>query len=156
MNFLWFLPAVLLAVPLLVVCRIRRSQERALLNRVQSLLQPSVPDEDVPEPACELAREMKWISISESKTVLTMTRDVLVVDLRDDSERILSPVPAPSVLPVTMDDLDSVLEWLPADRTVAFCGASNFCIFKIITSPCMEGSAPLYVLEDEFRLAEAA
>jgi hypothetical protein len=99
---------------------------------------------------------MKWISISESKTVLTMTRDVLVVDLRDDSERILSPVPAPSVLPVTMDDLDSVLEWLPADRTVAFCGASNFCIFKIITSPCMEGSAPLYVLEDEFRLAEAA
>jgi hypothetical protein len=99
---------------------------------------------------------MKWISIREFKTVLTKTSDILVVDLRDDSERILSPVPAPSVLPVTMDDLESVLGWLPAEKTVAFCGASNLCIFKIITSPCMEGTAPLYVLEGDLRLTEAA
>jgi hypothetical protein len=48
------------------------------------------------------------------------------------------------------------LEWLPADRTVAFCGASNLCIFMIETSQCMEGSAPLYVLEGDLDLAEVA
>jgi len=156
MYFLWFLPALPLAILMYAVWRIRRSKERELFTRVQSAILPSVPAEVATEPANAQARQMKWISISEFKTVLAKTKDILVVDLREDSERIVSPVRAPSVLPVTEDDLDSVLGWLPADKTVAFCGASNLCIFKIITSPCMEGSAPLYVLEGDFRLAEVA
>jgi hypothetical protein len=160
MNYLWFLPLVLLAVPLFAIWHIRRSQERKLFTRMQSVIQPSlpesVPDEVVTEPTDAPARQMKWISISEFKIVLMKTKDILVVDLRDDEERIVSPVPAPSVLPVTLEDLDSVLGWLPADTTVAFYGASNLSIFKIITSPCMEGSAPLYVLEGDLRLAEVA
>jgi hypothetical protein len=60
------------------------------------------------------------------------------------------------VLPVAPNELDTILELLPMDRSVAFCGATNLNIFMIITSPCMEGSAPLYVLEGDLRRAEAA
>jgi hypothetical protein len=48
------------------------------------------------------------------------------------------------------------LEWLAADGTAAVCGASNFCIAQIETSPGSEGAAPAYVLEDDFSLAEGA
>ena len=156
MYLFWFLPAVLLAVPWFVVGRIRRSQERALLNRIQSVIQPSVPDEIVPESAGELAREMRWISVNDFMTILSERSDLIVVDLRADIPSIPFPVPTASVLPVSPNELATVLEILPSDKSVVFYGASNLNIFMIITSTCMEGSAPLYVLEDEFRLAEVA
>lgn len=156
MYFLWFLPVVLLAVPLFAVWWIRRSQERALFNRIQSVIQPSVPDEVVPESAGEQARQMKYISVYEFMTILTECSDLIVVDLRADTPLIPFPVPTALVLPVSPNELDTVLEMLPTDRSVVFCGASNLNIFMIITSPCMKGSAPLYVLEDDFRLAEVA
>ncbi|MGO9776951.1 MAG: hypothetical protein ACLPM3_10250 [Terracidiphilus sp.] len=156
MYFLWFLPAILLAVPLFVLWRMRRSQEHALLNRIQSIIQPSVPDEVVPESAGELAREMKWISVKEFMTILSERSDLIVVDLGADAPSVPFPVPTAFVLPVSPNELDTVLEILPTDRSVLFYGASNLNIFMIITSPCMKGSAPLYVLEDEFRLAEVA
>jgi hypothetical protein len=99
---------------------------------------------------------MKWISFNEFMTILAECNDLIVVDLRADTPSIPFPVPTAFVLPVSSNELDTVLEMLPADRSVAFCGASNLNIFMIITSTCMEGSAPLYVLEDEFRLAEVA
>jgi hypothetical protein len=156
MYFFWFLPAVLLAVPLFAVWRIRQSRKLELRNRLQSVIEQSALDEVVPEPVGAETRQMKWISINELMRILAECGDLIVVDLRTDDERILYPVPAPSVLPVTMDDLDSVLGWLPADRSVAFCGACNLCIFLIETSPCMRGSAPLYILKGDLRLAEVA
>jgi hypothetical protein len=99
---------------------------------------------------------MKWISIGEFMTVLTTCSDLIVIDLRADAPFVPFPVPTAFVLPVTQNELDKVLDWLPADRTVAFCGASNLSIFLIETSPCMEGSAPLYVLEGDLHLAEVA
>jgi hypothetical protein len=156
MYSLWLLPAVLLAVPLFAVWRIRRSQRREFNNRLQFVIQQPIPDEVVPESVGVETRQMSWISINEFMTILADRSDPIVVDLRADAERILYPVPAPSVLPVTMDDLDSVLGWLPADRSVACCGACNLCIFLIETSPCMRGSAPLYILKGDRRLAEVA
>ncbi len=156
MNYLWFLPAVLLAIPLFVVWRIRRSQGRVLLNRIQSVIQPSVTDEVVPESASELAREMRWISVNEFMTILSERSDLIVVDLRADAHSVPFSIPTASVLPVSPNELDTLLEMLPADQSVVFYGASNLNIFMIITSPCMKGLAPLYVLEDEFRLAEVA
>jgi hypothetical protein len=129
MNSLWFLPAVLLAVPLFAVWQIRRSRKHELCNRLQSVFEQSALDEVVPEPIRVESRQMKWISINEFMTILTERSDLIVVDLRADAARILHPVAAPSVLPVTMDDLDSVLGWLPAEKSVAFCGACNLCIF---------------------------
>jgi hypothetical protein len=59
-------------------------------------------------------------------------------------------------LPVPLNELENGLERLPADRTATIYGASNFCILRIETSLCSEGSAPAHVLEDEFSLAEGA
>lgn len=156
MNSLWFLPAVLLAVPLLAVWRIRRSRRRELDKRIESIIQPSAPAQVIPEPVGVQTRMMKWISIGEFMTVLTTCSDLIVIDLRADASFVPFPVPTAFVLPVTQNELDKVLDWLPADRTVAFCGASNLSIFLIETSPCMEGSAPLYVLEGDLHLAEVA
>jgi hypothetical protein len=82
--------------------------------------------------------------------------DVIVVDLRADEKRMLFPVPTAFVLSVIPEELDRVLGWLPADRSIAFWGASTLSILLIVTSPCMEGSGPLYVLEGDLRLAEVA
>ena len=99
---------------------------------------------------------MKWISIDEFMMILTECNDLIVVDLRADAQLVPFPVPTAFVLPVSPNELDTALEMLPADRSAAFCGASNLSIFMIITSPWMEGSAPLYVLEGDLRLAEVA
>jgi hypothetical protein len=99
---------------------------------------------------------MKYISINEFMTILTERSDLIVVDLRTDTSSAPFPIPTVFVLPVPPNELGTVLEMLPADRSVVFYGASNLNIFMIITSPCMEGSAPLYILEGDFRLAEVA
>jgi hypothetical protein len=156
MYSLSFLPAVRLAVPLFAVWRIRRSQTRELCSRAKSAIQPSSPEEAVPKCVGAQARQLKWVSVNELMTVLTKRSDFMVVDLRADALSVPFPVPTALVLPVSPDELDTKLELLPADRTIAFCGASNLSIFMIITRPCMEGSAPLYVLEGDRHLAEAA
>jgi hypothetical protein len=156
MYSLWLLPAFLLAVPLFAVWRIRRSRRREFCNRLQSVIQPSVPYEVVPESAGIQTRPVKWISINEFMKVLKKCSDLIVVDLRPDAHQVPFPVPTAFVLPVSPNELDTVLELLPADKSVAFCGASNLCIFLIETSPCMEGSAPLYLLEGDLNFAEVA
>ena len=59
-----------------------------------------------------------------------------------------------SALFVPLNERKNGLVLLAADRTAAVYGASNFCIAKIETSPCSESSAPRYVLQDDFSLAE--
>jgi hypothetical protein len=99
---------------------------------------------------------MKWIKYNEFMSILRECSDLIVVDLRPDAQQAPFPVSTGPVLFVSPNELDTVLEMLPADTSVAFCGASNLCIFLIETSPCMEGSAPLYILEGDLRLAEVA
>lgn len=156
MNFLWLLPAVLLAIPLVSVWWIRRSKARELSKRIQSVIQPAVHEEVITEFASEQSRLMKYISLNEFMTILDECRDLIVVDLRPDAPSAPFPILTANVLPVAPNELDTILELLPMDRSVAFCGATNLNIFMIITSPCMEGSAPLYVLEGDLRWAEAA
>jgi hypothetical protein len=88
--------------------------------------------------------------------VLTKCSDLIVVDLRAEAKSAPFPVPDALVIPVSPNDLIEMLECLPPDKSVAFCGASNLSIFMITTSPCMEGSAPLYLLEGDLGLAEVA
>lgn len=147
MHFLWLLPAFLLAIPLYTIRWIRRSKERKLCNRIQSVIQPTVPDDVVPEPTGVQTRQVKWITISESTTVLTEWRDLIVVDIRANAPSNPFPFSTACVLPVSPNELDRTLELLPADKSVVFCGASNLSIFMIETSPCMKGSAPFYLLE---------
>jgi hypothetical protein len=64
--------------------------------------------------------------------------------------------PVPATLPVAQGDLIEVLECLPGNKSVAFCGAFNLSIFLIGTGPYMKDSAPLYVLEGDLDLVEVA
>jgi hypothetical protein len=99
---------------------------------------------------------MKWISIEEFIAVLTRCSDLIVIDLRAEAQWVPFPAATAFVIPVVLNELDEVLECLPADRSVVFCGASNFSILIILTSLCMRGSAPFYFLEGDLGLAEVA
>jgi nucleotide-binding universal stress UspA family protein len=99
---------------------------------------------------------MKRVSIGEFTAIRAESSDLIVIDLRADAKRVPFPVPNVSVIPVAENELTGVLEGLPADRSVAFCGASDLSIFLITTSHCMEGSAPFYVLEGDLSLAEVS
>lgn len=164
MTFIWFLFALVLAAPAYAVWLIQRFGKHELRDRTLIVPQPPAPLEIVPEtkshpvPRMQVnqAREVQWISISQFMTVVKECKDIIVVDLRVDEQRMVSPIPAAFVLPVMSDELDSVLGWLPADRSVAFCGASKLSIITIVTSPCMEGLAPLYLLESDLRFEEVA
>ena len=156
MYSLWFLRAMVLAGLTYYVWSMRRS------GRIEhSDTEPSVPElppdlVSVPEPEEEQGRLMRWISIGEFMAVLKKCSDLIVIDLRAEAKSSPFPVLVPLVLPVAPNDMIEVLESLPSDKSVAFCGASNLCIFLISTSRCMEGSAPLYVLEGDLRLGEVA
>ncbi len=156
MYSLWFLLAVLLGVPLFAVWRIRRSRRREFCNRLQSVIQPSVPLGIVQESAGRQTRRLKSISSDEFMWLFRGCRDLIVIDLRADAQWVPFPVPAAIVLPVPISELEGVLECLPANRSIVFYGASRLSTFMIETSRCMEGSAPLYVLQGDFRRLEVA
>jgi hypothetical protein len=99
---------------------------------------------------------MQWISIGEFLSILAERSDLIVIDLRANARWDPFPIPTAFALPVAPNELDKALESLPADGCVVFCGASDLSIFMIETSSCMEGSAPLYVLEGDLKFAEIA
>ncbi len=156
MLSLWFLPAMALAVLTYYVWRTRRSGRLEHSDTVPFVPDPPTDIANVPKPKEKQGRPMRWISIGEFMAVLNKCGDIIVIDLRAEAKSTPIPVPASLVLPVALNDLINVLECLPPDKSVAFCGASSLCIFLITTSPCMEGSAPLYILEGELGLAEVA
>ena len=156
MYSLWSLHAMALAVPMYAVWRARRSRTRELPDNTPTVLHAPVKAATVPESAGRQTRMIQWKSIGEFFSVLAKRGDLVVFDLRANAPWDPFPIPTAFALPVNPNELDTVLEWLPADRSAAFYGASNLSIFAIETSHRMEGSAPLYVLEGDLSLAEVA
>jgi len=101
-------------------------------------------------------RRLQWVSLGELKKVLAAANDLVVVDLRPGRAYPPLPVPEAQVLRVRTSELETMLQQLPDNRSAAFCGASGVCVFMIETSPCMSGSAPLYILRPERTHEEAA
>ena len=99
---------------------------------------------------------IQWISTGEFLSILAKRCDLVVYDLRANAQWDPFPIPAAFALPVDPNELSTLLNWLPADRSVVFYGPSNLGIFMIETSRCMDGSAPLYILEGDLSLAEVA
>ena len=156
MNSLWSLPAMVLAAPKYAVWRMKQPGRRKPLENIPSVPQPSVDVTTEPESAGRPTRVMQWITIGEFLSILAECSDLIVIDLRANAQGDPFPVSTVFALSVTPNELDKVLESIPAERSVVFCGASNLSIFMIETSPCMEGAAPLYVLEGDLKLAEVA
>lgn len=164
---LWSLSVMALAGATFPIWQISRIGRRSYFEDTPAGPEPSGSAPSVPQPplqtpaeaesARQQSRLMKWISTDEFMTLLgNESNHPVVVDLRPDSQWTPFPVPDAFVLRLTPHDLVDVLAWLPGDRSVVFYGASNFCIFLIEISVCMEGSAPLYFLEGDFCRLEAA
>lgn len=154
MYSLWFLLAMALAGLMYQVWRTSWSGRLEYEEAKPSIPETPTAHASAPEPEETPGRMMKWISIDEFMAVLRKCSDLIVIDLRAEAKSAPLYVPDRFVLPVAPNDLIEVLECLPSNRSVAFYGASNLSIFLITTSPCMEGSAPLYLLEGDLDLAE--
>jgi hypothetical protein len=156
MNSLWSLPAMALAVPMYATWRMRHPGRRKPVENALSVPEPSVDVTTVPESVKRQTRVMQWISTGELMSILKKCSDLVVIDLRANAQSAPFSVTTALVLPVSLNEIDKALEWLPGNRSVVFCGASNLSIFMIETSRCMEGSAPLYALEGNPGLEEVA
>ena len=156
MNSLWSLPAMVLAAPKYAVWRMKQPGRRKPLEKILAVPEPFVEMTTVPESARRQTRVMQWISIGEFLSILRESSDLVVIDLRANAQSAPLSVPTAYVVPVSPNEMDSALEWLPGDRSVVFYGASNLSIFMIETSRFMDGSAPLYVLEGDLGLKEVA
>jgi hypothetical protein len=157
MYFLLPLLAMMLAASIYFVWRIRFVGRRKLCVSTPSVREPAAPSFKVEIQSAQVqTRVMEWISIRRFMTVLAESGNLIVIDLRANDQRGQFPVPGAFALAVEPDELAGVLERLPADRSIVFCGATNLSVFMILTSSCMRGSAPLYVLEGVISLAEVA
>ncbi len=157
---LWSLSAITLAGVTFPIWQISRIGRHGYFDGAQADPQPSASTPTVPLQAPQPSgdsgaaqrptRMTKWLSLNEFMTLFgEESNHPVVIDLRPESQWTPFPVPGVFVLRLTPHDLVDVLAWLPEDRSVVFYGASNFCIFLIEISGCMEGSAPLYFLEGD-------
>lgn len=104
----------------------------------------------------EPRRGLQRISLAEFSEILAKADDLVLIDLRPVSQNTPLPVQAPHVVRVRTHQLEEILRHLPQNRSAAFYGASDLCVFMIETSICMRGAAPLYVLRPERSRTEAA
>ena len=154
---LCLLLATTLASLIFPAWRISRSAGRLFLSDILSIGGLSPGLQIVRKTSERQRRQAKWITLREFEALLKRApRDFIVIDLRPDAPR--SPFPAADVfvLAVAPNELTGVLEWLPADRSAAFCGISDLGVARVQTSSAMEGSAPFYFLADDFDSLEAA
>jgi hypothetical protein len=156
MDFLGSLLAKVQAVPISYAWRLMRPEKPQLRDCISPDSDPPRQLEAVPAPARKQTRMIERISIGEFMLVLAKCRNLVVIDLRTDKQFAQFPVLTATVMRVRAHELLNVLEWLPADKTLVFCGASIFNTIIIESSPCMQGSAPLYVLEGDLRHMEVA
>ncbi|MGB6858957.1 MAG: hypothetical protein WBE03_18950 [Terracidiphilus sp.] len=150
MYSLGLLSLILSAASIYFLWRIGRTARREFPTKMQTASLPSAPIVISTEFCGTQARLMKWISIGEFREVLLKCGDLIVIDLRGNVFGDPFPISTVFVLPVAPNELIGVLEWIPTDRTVVFYGASDCCISMIEKGSFMRGSAPLYVLNDDF------
>jgi hypothetical protein len=151
MIFLWALLALVLAFILYTAAqfwRYIRPRAGGKLQPCYSRLQGAT--------AGQPRRRLQWISIRDCASILARTRDLIVIDLRPEGRRSPLPIAAPSMMSVHPGELSEVLEWLPPERSAIFYGASVLCISLIQASPCMRGTAPVYLLAEDPAGVEAA
>lgn len=158
MHLLWILLGLIPAVLIFFTWRSTRSVENKFFDSASPDSQPPVNVESRPvlAPLNVPVREMRWISVTDFRKILSLGGDLIVIDLRTDALKAGFPVSDAFVLPVAPHDILSVLQSLPADQSVVLYGASNLCIFLIETSSCIQGSAPFFLLEGDVRSLEVA
>ena len=154
MDFLWALIALALGFLMYPAWQILRSFGR--LSRAPMIPVSQTDDRYVHGAGGTQTRTLRWVSMDEFREILDLAADLVVIDLRPQDERGSLPVSGTQILCVGPEELAEVLQWLPPDRSAAFCGASGLAVFMIRTSCCMHGSAPLYVVKPQSARREVA
>jgi hypothetical protein len=102
-------------------------------------------------------RPIIGISFEELENLLQQDPDnLLILDLRMSNQVPSLPVAEALVLTVTPSELTEILIWIPPNRSIVFCGPQSRWQSKIMSSPSIEGTAPFYFLDDNFRYSEVA
>jgi len=156
MYFLWALLLLVVAIVLYTAWQILRFVRRTSHDKVAFARPLSGSHLRPTRVTRKQTRKLKWVSMNEFTKVLAGAEDLIVIDLRPDSQRSPFPLPAAQVLCVGLSELSEMLEWLPGDRSAVFYGTSDLSVSMIQASPCMCGSAPLYVLNSDCARAEVA
>jgi hypothetical protein len=156
MYFLWALLLLIVAIVLYTAWQILRFVRRPSREKVATVRPLSDPHLRPTRVTRKQTRKLKWVSMDEYTTALAGAEDLIVIDLRPDSQRSPFPLPAAQVLCIGLSELSEMLEWLPGDRSAVIYGASDLSVSMIQASPCMCGSAPLYVLNADCASAEVA
>jgi len=157
MHAFWLLPAMAPAVLTYYVGRIKRTG--AQKHRESKPFVFKTSDQLLNAPLSSIERQtrlMRWISVGEFMKVLTKCSDLIVFDLRANVHRIRSTDLNPSVLHVKPNELASVFEWIPVNKSAAPCDSSDLCIFLIEKCPSIDRLARLYLLEGDLGFAEVA
>jgi hypothetical protein len=135
----------------------RRSGKRLPPNSTRSILQPSASLRIVPKPVRRQSRLMERVSFKEFRSLAEQDPDDFVVfDLRHDARQVPFPIAEAFVLPVSPNELMEILVWLPSNQSVVFYGADALSVASIEMSRSMEGSAPIYFLDDGISRLESA
>ncbi|MGO9438376.1 MAG: hypothetical protein ACLPH3_10110 [Terracidiphilus sp.] len=156
MHPFWLLPAMAPAALTYYIGRIKRTGAQKHRESPPFVFKSSDQPLNAPVSIERQTRLMRWVSIGEFMTVLTKYSDLIVFDLRTDVHRFPLTDPNPSVLHVKPNELASVLEWLPANKSAAFGDSSDLCIFLIEKCPSIDRLARLYLLEGDLGFAEVA
>lgn len=150
---LWPVPAAVLTGLWFTAWRMVRSGRRVVQDKRDTASRLRIAGKS----AVQAARNptLRWISWCEFMNLLATCKDLIVIDLRDDPHA--SPVAmAEFVLPVKLHDLVEVLELVPTDKVVVFCGVSDLSMLLIETSHFMRRPAPAYVLYEDIVSLEVA
>jgi hypothetical protein len=93
-------------------------------------------------------RTIKWISLTELKTMTHPFEDVMFVDLisRDSSRP--SCLESADFLHIKPDELCDVLRWLPASSCVVLIGPTVECRSMVKSASRIAGHAPIFVVTE--------
>lgn len=108
-----------------------------------------VPRRQVPEHSGPSMRPLKWLGFDQFVTLVSESRDLIVIDLRAGAQWRPFPVSNVFVLPVAPYELPDLMDRLPMDRSVVLYGSSVPVGILAEASTCMQGTATLYVVDDD-------
>jgi len=105
---------------------------------------------NLPEPPALPVRPLIRIGVAELADLLTTAHGLVVMDLRAGAQWRPFPISNVFVLPIAPYELADVLDRLPSDRSLVLFGAAAHLDALGAASAGMQGSAPLYLVNDSF------
>lgn len=156
-EFLLFLSAIILLSSLFFQTRLTQLRARQLVDARTANFRQSPLIPWINRPLKRQQRPVRWISCEELRKILQEnSHDLIVLDLRAETQGTPFPLPEVFVLSIRPDELLEILDWMPSRQCVVFYGIRDPWISAIEKSSSMAGAAPFYFLDDGDRHRKTA